>query len=129
MKVLISIVIGLLVAGCSGSRKWTAHKKEAKAKATPKAVAADLILANDGKAKAVIVISEAPSSAARKAAKVLSDHLFQISGARLEVLKESELPQNTNYIAIGESALTRKLGVTSKGLGPGGILIRSFPRE
>ena len=88
--------------------------------------AADLILAKDGKAKAVIVLSEAPSSAARKAAKVLSDHLFQISGARLEVVKESAIPKNARFIAIGESSLTRKLEVTAKGLGPGGILIRSF---
>jgi hypothetical protein len=89
--------------------------------------AADLILARDGKAEAVIVLSEDPSSAARKAAKVLSDHLFQISGARLEIVKDSELPQNTTCIAVGESTFTRKLGVTTKGLGPGGILIRSFP--
>ena len=44
--------------------------------------AADLILARDGKAEAAIVLSEDPSAAARKAATVLSDHLFQISGAR-----------------------------------------------
>ena len=50
---------------------------------------ADLILVHEGKAKAVIVLSEDPSSAAKKAAKVLIDHLFQISGARLEVVKES----------------------------------------
>lgn len=87
----------------------------------------DLILAKDGEAKAVIVLSEAPSSAARKAAKVLSDHLFQISGARLKVVKESAIPKNARFIAIGESSLTRKLGVTVKGLGPGGIVIRSFP--
>lgn len=87
---------------------------------------ADLILVDEGEAKAVIVLSEAPSFAAKKAAKVLSDHLFQISGARLEVVKESTLPQNTCFIAIGASSLTRKLGVTTKDLGPGGILIRSF---
>ena len=89
--------------------------------------AADLILTEDGKARATIVLSDEPSSAARAAAKVLSDHLFQISGARLEVIKDAELPLDTNYIAVGESALTRKLGVTTKDLGPGGILIRSFP--
>ena len=40
---------------------------------------ADLILVHEGNAKAVIVLSEAPSFAAKKSAKVLSDHLFQIS--------------------------------------------------
>ncbi|MFT5469572.1 MAG: DNA-binding beta-propeller fold protein YncE [Verrucomicrobiales bacterium] len=91
------------------------------------AEAADLILAEDGQAKAVIVLSEQPSAAARKGAKVLSDHLFQISGARFEVVNDSKLLPDGNYIAVGESALTRKLGVTAKNLGPGGILIRSFP--
>ena len=88
--------------------------------------AADLILARDGKAEAAIVLSEDPSAAARKAATVLSDHLFQISGARFEIVKDSKLPQDTTCIAVGESTFTRKLGVTTKGLGPGGILIRSF---
>ena len=86
-----------------------------------------LTLSDNGKAQAVIVISAKPSAAAKKAAKVLSDHLFQISGAQFAVVKDSKIPPNTNYLAVGESSLTRKLGISAKGLGPGGIRIRSFP--
>ena len=98
-----------------------------------------MTLVVDGKAAAVIVVPSKTSRAATEGADILGDHLFQISGARLKVLKESELPdvivandrvegkQTTQaFILVGEGKLTAKLGITSEGLGPGGILIRTF---
>jgi len=103
---------------------------------------AAVTLVADGRANAVIVVPSQASRAAAEGAAILRDHLLQISGAPLRVLKESELglvkvaqdrvepvsgkPVAESYILIGEGELTEKLGISSKGLGPGGILIRTF---
>jgi hypothetical protein len=109
---------------------------------------AAVTLVADGRANAVIVVPSQASRAAAEGAAILRDHLLQISGARLKVLKESELARRgglglvkvaqdriepvsgkavaESYILIGEGELTEQLGVSSKGLGPGGILIRTF---
>jgi len=93
-------------------------------------------LAADGKAEAVIVTPAKNSPTAREDAEILRDHFFQISGAKFNVLRESELKDVTaandrleagtttqQFILVGEGELAGKLGITSKGLGPGGILI------
>jgi len=95
----------------------------------------------DGQAKAVIVVPSEASRAAGEGAKILRDHFLQMSGATLNLLKESELgkvkvakgriePGSANltpktFILVGEGELTNKLGASSKGLGPGGIMIRT----
>ena len=102
---------------------------------------AALTLVSDGQPKAVIVLPTEPCRAATEGAKILNDHLHQMSGARLKVLKESSLGhvkvvdgriklashKNTTetFVLVGEGELAGKLGTTSKGLGPGGILIRT----
>ncbi|MBN2270376.1 MAG: hypothetical protein JXN61_07175, partial [Sedimentisphaerales bacterium] len=98
-----------------------------------------LTIVADGKAAAVIVVSSKASPAATEGAEIIRDHLLRISGARLDILKENELPdvkvENGRveagttaqaFILVGEGNLTTKLGTTSKGLGPGGIRIRTF---
>ena len=97
-------------------------------------------LVSEGRTDAVIVVPAAASRAAAAGAKILSEHLFEISGARLKVLKEDQLqqvsvtdgcikvtqPQGiTTFILVGEGELAKKLGASSEGLGPGGILIRT----
>ena len=77
------------------------------------------------------------------AAGLLSDHLWLMSGARLEVKRENELGAATvagerlafeagkvpegvaSFVLVGESRAARNLGLTSAGLGPGGILVRT----
>lgn len=99
-------------------------------------------LVSDGRPKAVIVLSEDPSRAAAEGARILADHLQQISGARTKICNEEDLgpvrvtagrieppsgmeaPAET-YILVGQSELAKKLGVTGDGLGPGGIIIRT----
>lgn len=98
-------------------------------------------LVSNGQPKAVIVLPSKPSRAAREGAKILAEHIEQISGARLKVLKEDEISQAKVvdgrieasgksvaevFILVGESELARQLGATSEGLGPGGILIRTI---
>ena len=87
-----------------------------------------LVLVEDGEAKSVIVVSGDPSAAAKAGAKILADHLRQISGASLETLDEDDLEDDDARVRIlvGESERAAALGVTADGLGPGGIAIRTF---
>lgn len=97
---------------------------------------AAVTLVAEGKPQAVIVTPAKNSPTAREDAEILRDHFFQISGAKFNVLRESELKDVTaandrleagtttqQFILVGEGELAGKLGITSKGLGPGGILI------
>jgi len=103
---------------------------------------ADLTLVSEGQPKAIIIVPSKPSRAAVEGAKILSDHILQISGARLKILEESNLSdvqvaeshikvaayKDTveTIVLVGEGELTKQLGATSKGLGPGGILVRTI---
>lgn len=107
---------------------------------TVSALAANLPLVVDGQPKAVIVLSSArqPSDFS---AKLLIDHVRQMSGATLPTIKESELgdariengrlvsPEGKTsaetFILLGESELTRRLGLSLDELGPGGILVQT----
>lgn len=102
-------------------------------------------LAVEGRAAAVVVLPDTalPRGVESVAARVLVDHLRQMSGARLEVRRERELgqvdvrggqlasepgklgPGVQTFVLVGEGELARKLGLTSEGLGPGGLLIKS----
>ena len=100
-----------------------------------------LTLAKDGRANAMIVVPPGATAASRETAFILSDHLKQVSGATFEVIGAQELNARVvgqrivttpaspvdNFILLGDSQLARSLGATSSDLGPGGILIRTFP--
>lgn len=106
------------------------------------AARADLTLVAEGQSKAVIVLADQPSAAAKQAAAILAAQIAKISGANLPVIRESALGEikavegalraSTSgvspeaFILVGESGLTRRLGVTTEGLGAGGILHRTF---
>jgi len=95
-------------------------------------------LVADGRAKALIVVPKDASRAAMEGAAILRDHIEQMSGAGLRLIKEGQLPNvkvvngrieaeaAESFILVGQGSLAKKLGATSKGLGPGGILIRTF---
>jgi len=98
-------------------------------------------LAVDGRAACTIIVPQDASRAATEGAAILRDHIRQISGAAVEVLSEGRLgpvkvstggitaqsrePHIASYVLIGEGALSKRLGVNSGGLGPGGIVIRT----
>ncbi|NUQ61117.1 MAG: DUF4838 domain-containing protein [Pirellulales bacterium] len=126
MKKTLLVVVGLMSAAvlpCSIAR-------------------ADLTLVADGEGKAVIVLADAPSVAAKHAAELLAAQIGRISGAKLPVVRESALGDvkveqgevrasisglsPEVFILVGESGLARRLGATAEGLGPGGILQRTF---
>lgn len=85
-------------------------------------------LVRDGKPTAIIVLADDSAAAAREGARILTEHIEQISGAKLETIRESQLTDDrSNLILVGQSGLTADLGATAEGLGPGGILIKTYP--
>jgi hypothetical protein len=84
-------------------------------------------LVEKGQARAVIILPEKPSPVAEGAARVLRDHIRQMSGAELPIRTEDGITgsptQDQAWVLVGEGKLTEKLGLTSKALGPGGIVL------
>ena len=106
------------------------------------AAASELVLVERGQPRAVIVLPArtGPRSVEAGSARILSDHLRLMSGARLEIRREDELgPPNADggrlafpqqgdtdaFILVGESEAAGRLGLTSEGLGPGGIVLKT----
>jgi hypothetical protein len=91
--------------------------------APPQATAATLV--EKGQARAVIIVPEKPSPVVANAARVLRDHIKQMTGAELPIRTEDRITgspsQDQAWVLVGEGKLAKKLGLTSKSLGPGGI--------
>jgi len=82
-------------------------------------------LVEKGQARAVIVVPTKPSPVVEDAARVLRDHIRQMTGAELPIRTEDKIegaptPEQA-WILVGEGKLTEKFGLSSKELGPGGI--------
>jgi hypothetical protein len=98
---------------------------------------AKLILVSPERSHTVIVTADKPSSSAAIAAEVLTDHLLQISGTRIPVMKESALKDVTikegkviagagdTFILVGSSKLSNRLGITTQGMGSGAIKLQT----
>jgi hypothetical protein len=86
-------------------------------------------LVEKGKPRAVIILPEKPSPVAEGAARILRDHIKQISGAELSIRSENQIAgsptQDQAWVLIGEGKLTDKLGLTAKGLGAGGNVLNA----
>jgi hypothetical protein len=84
-------------------------------------------LVEKGQPRAIIILPEKPSPAAQVAARVLRDHVRQMSGAELPIRTEDRITgsptQEQAWVLVGEGKLTEKLGLTSKDLGPGGMAL------
>lgn len=84
-----------------------------------------MTLVQDGQARAVIIVPEKPSPAAREGARVLQAHILQISGAELPIMPESDIsgrPSSARgWVLVGESRLAESNGFSAKDLGPGGM--------
>jgi hypothetical protein len=88
-------------------------------------VAQAATLVEKGQARCVIIVPKQPSPVVEGAARVLRDHIRQISGAELPIRTEDQITgpptRDRAWVLVGEGKLTEKQGLTSKGLGPGGI--------
>lgn len=101
-------------------------------------LSAPLTLVHEGQARAAIVISASHSVYSRPA-QLLSDHIFQMSGARLPILRHGKIQvqngtvtaapgQKVNaetFILLGETDRTTALGVSEADLGPDGIRLKT----
>ncbi len=87
-------------------------------------------LVSDGQARSVVVLADKPSPAARAAGKLLVEQIRRVSGAEIRQVGESKLDAASGLarILVGQSGMTRQLGALPDGLGPGGILIRTYPK-
>ncbi len=84
-------------------------------------------LVEKGQPRAVIILPEKPSPLVESAARVLRDHIKEVSGAELPIRTEDRImgppTQEQMWVLVGEGKLTEKRGLTSKDLGPGGIVL------
>lgn len=91
--------------------------------------ASAIVLVQDGKARAVVILPDKPSPAAREGARVLKEHIFQISGADLPLVSEREIEGGPSaqrgWVLVGEGRLSEDSGVSAKGLGPGGMRLEA----
>lgn len=71
---------------------------------------ADVVLVKDGKAQAVIVLSDKPTRVARYAAEELAAHVKEASGATLEMITESRASTDTRpHLYLGTGTATEQL--------------------
>lgn len=84
-------------------------------------------LVEDGRPRAVIVLPDSPSLAAKLGAQILQDHLKQISGATLPVKREGGVSGKAMaelaWVLVGEGRQAGQLGFSSASLGPGGMVL------
>lgn len=87
-------------------------------------------LVRDGEASAVIVVPEGADEGtdAHAVATRLAGYIEMMSGVALPVTQEHELDASVadNRILVGETNLTRELGVDAAKLGPGGIRVKTI---
>lgn len=91
--------------------------------------AQSLTLAENGKATAVIVLADRPSSQAQAAAKELRRYLTAVSGAEFLVKQEKELSppeKNGAQLLVGDSDLVRQAEIRIADLPPEGFLHKTI---
>jgi hypothetical protein len=133
----------LLAVAWLGCNVWS--NRASAVEQAPPAVPAGVTLVRDGIPQALIVLPSDPAGQeiSGNAARMLSDHLFLMSGARLAIKREAELGHGTvaggclafepgkvptgisAFVLVGEGETTRAMGHTSEGLGAGGILVKT----
>jgi len=99
-----------------------------------------LILVENGQAKAGILLSGNPSAKESRSAKIIKEHIEKITDTEISMLKISDLKnpryslsgievngelKNFNFILIGSYDFLDKLGISFEGLGPEGMIIKT----
>lgn len=84
-------------------------------------------LVENGQPKAVVITPDRPSAAARLGALILRDHIRQISGVELPIQQEGNVADGPTteraWVLVGEGRRTGERGLSSKPLGPGGMVL------
>ncbi len=89
----------------------------------------ELILAENGHPRAMIVTGDVPSAAAVRAADDLQMWLERISGAVVPVFRESDVPESADGVPIlvGDTRRTRQLGLIPEDFQLEEIVVQTFP--
>jgi len=82
-------------------------------------------LAVDGKARAVVVVGDAPTSAEKAAAGELAAYLQKVTGAAFATVAEAEAPKAGAAIYVGDTDFARRQGIDPAKLGPEEWVIRT----
>jgi hypothetical protein len=102
------IILFVLLAVATSAQAVVPHKLWKNA-LTPKGIpGAEITLAKGGKARYGILIPAAPSTQEQKAAADLAQWLGEITGARFEVSRESDVAPKGKVISIGNTNLLAK---------------------
>lgn len=94
-------------------------------------LAAEVVLAQDGKARFDILVPADAIPVERTAADLLQRYLNQVTGAEFQVKEASEEALKSPYILIGAGEIAQKEMATKdfEGLGKDGILIKVSPER
>lgn len=83
-------------------------------------------LTREGKPACTIVVAKDPTPAARLASLEIQHHVMKITGAELPIRTDDELMQGPR-ILVGESAVTREMGIQAADFAPQEYLIAFRP--
>ncbi|MDP7163579.1 MAG: DUF4838 domain-containing protein, partial [Phycisphaerae bacterium] len=86
-----------------------------------------LVLVQDGRANATIVLAAKPTGSAQLAAFELQHYIQKISGAKLPIVREPARVKG-NRILVGHSKATEKLGFRNKDFARQEYAIKIFPK-
>ena len=91
----------------------------------------DLEIAKNGKSDYVICLAASATPVEQTAAKELQDHLEKVTGAKLEIRAENEVPTEAKQIVVGQSSRMRSLApqVDVEKLGHDGIVVKTVGRN
>jgi hypothetical protein len=86
----------------------------------------DFVVAENGKARAVVITADDPTPVALLAAEELTMHVKKSAGVKLRVIAESETPASglLNRIYIGASEAVKRGGVNTDTLPPDAFVLR-----
>lgn len=111
------------LGGCSssnsGNKAIKYHEKEAYKGGLHQISASktDSYLVKSGKSDYLIVMPDGRDDTLSSAANELQELMTQATGVRLNIVRESELPQNAKYVSLGNTTLAQDNGVSVDGLG------------
>lgn len=88
-------------------------------------VEAEVVIVADGEAQATVVIPDSPTPVVTYAAEEFQYHVRRATGARLDIVKESEAREDGPYVYIGPCRATIEAGIDAAELPPNGFVLRA----
>jgi hypothetical protein len=87
------------------------------------------VLAQDGAARAVVVVAEGAIGSEQTAAREVADYLGQITGGRFEVVSEGATPGGSPRILVGSTHAAVRAGIDAAKLGAEEWIVRTVDND